>query len=115
MSLTADDLNRAVDQLIAARRVLVIAGFSAFSLSHYFGLAVFIGLTILIAPGIVYARAFTGVTQLPEFIITVPDGIVSEPAEEDCDAVESGSGRTNLGRSRVSSLGLGDGAGAAAD
>jgi len=38
MSLTADDLNRAVDQIIAARRVLVIGGFSAFSLSHYFGL-----------------------------------------------------------------------------
>jgi len=38
MGLTADDLNRAVDQLIAARRVLVIAGFSAFALAHYFGL-----------------------------------------------------------------------------
>jgi DNA-binding MurR/RpiR family transcriptional regulator len=38
MGLTVDDLNRAVDQLIAARRVCVIAGFSAFSLSHYFGL-----------------------------------------------------------------------------
>ncbi len=38
MGLTADDLNRAVDQLIAARRVYVVAGFSAFSLSHYFGL-----------------------------------------------------------------------------
>jgi DNA-binding MurR/RpiR family transcriptional regulator len=38
MGLTADDLNRAVDQLIAARRVYVVAGFSAFSVSHYFGL-----------------------------------------------------------------------------
>jgi DNA-binding MurR/RpiR family transcriptional regulator len=38
MGLTADDLNRAVDQLTAARRVYVIAGFSAFSLAHYFGL-----------------------------------------------------------------------------
>jgi len=38
MGLTADDLNRAVDQLIAARRVYVVAGFSAFSLAHYFGL-----------------------------------------------------------------------------
>jgi DNA-binding MurR/RpiR family transcriptional regulator len=38
MGLTADDLNRAVDQLTSARRVYVIAGFSAFSLAHYFGL-----------------------------------------------------------------------------
>jgi DNA-binding MurR/RpiR family transcriptional regulator len=38
MGLTADDLNRAVDQLTAARRVYVIAGFSAFSVAHYFGL-----------------------------------------------------------------------------
>ena len=38
MGLMVDDLNRAVDQLIAARRVYVIAGYSAFSLSHYFGL-----------------------------------------------------------------------------
>jgi DNA-binding MurR/RpiR family transcriptional regulator len=38
MGLTADDLNRAVDQLVAARRVCVVAGFSAFSLAHYFGL-----------------------------------------------------------------------------
>jgi DNA-binding MurR/RpiR family transcriptional regulator len=38
MGLTADDLNRAVDQLTAARRVYVIAGFSAFSVGHYFGL-----------------------------------------------------------------------------
>src|SRR3974390_980320 len=36
MGLTADDLNRAVDQLIAARRVYVIAGFSAFCVAHYF-------------------------------------------------------------------------------
>ena len=38
MGLTVDDLNRAVDQLVAARRVYVMAGFSAFALSHYFGL-----------------------------------------------------------------------------
>src|SRR5215472_15146308 len=38
MGLTADDLNRAVDQITAARRIYVIAGFSAFSLAHYFGL-----------------------------------------------------------------------------
>jgi DNA-binding MurR/RpiR family transcriptional regulator len=38
MGLTADDLNRAVDQLTAARRVYVAAGFSAFSVAHYFGL-----------------------------------------------------------------------------
>jgi DNA-binding MurR/RpiR family transcriptional regulator len=38
MGLTADDLNRAVDQITAARRVYVVAGFSAFSLAHYFGL-----------------------------------------------------------------------------
>lgn len=38
MGLTVDDLNRAVDRLVAARRVYVVAGFSAFSLSHYFGL-----------------------------------------------------------------------------
>jgi DNA-binding MurR/RpiR family transcriptional regulator len=38
MGLTADDLNRAVDQLVAARRVYVIAGYSAFALAHYFGL-----------------------------------------------------------------------------
>src|SRR5215468_681311 len=38
LGLTLDDLNRAVDQLVAARRVYVVAGFSAFSLSHYFGL-----------------------------------------------------------------------------
>jgi DNA-binding MurR/RpiR family transcriptional regulator len=38
MGLTADDLNRAVDQLTAARRVYVVAGFSAFSVAHYFGL-----------------------------------------------------------------------------
>jgi DNA-binding MurR/RpiR family transcriptional regulator len=38
MGLTADDLNRAVDQLVSARRVYVIAGYSAFSVAHYFGL-----------------------------------------------------------------------------
>jgi DNA-binding MurR/RpiR family transcriptional regulator len=38
MGLTADDLNRAVDQITSARRVYVIAGYSAFSVSHYFGL-----------------------------------------------------------------------------
>src|SRR5215471_13723321 len=38
MGLTVDDLNRAVDQIVRARRVYVIAGFSAFSLAHYFGL-----------------------------------------------------------------------------
>jgi DNA-binding MurR/RpiR family transcriptional regulator len=38
MGLTVDDLNRAVDQIVAARRVYVIAGFSAFALAHYFGL-----------------------------------------------------------------------------
>jgi DNA-binding MurR/RpiR family transcriptional regulator len=38
MGLTADDLNRAVDQLTVARRVYVVAGFSAFSVAHYFGL-----------------------------------------------------------------------------
>ncbi len=38
MGLTVDDLNRAVDQLVAARRVCVVAGFSAYSLSHYFGM-----------------------------------------------------------------------------
>src|ERR1700735_4749067 len=38
LGLSADDLNRAVAQLVAARRVYVIAGFSAFSLAHYFGL-----------------------------------------------------------------------------
>jgi DNA-binding MurR/RpiR family transcriptional regulator len=38
MGLTADDLNRSVDQLTAARRVYVVAGFSAFSVAHYFGL-----------------------------------------------------------------------------
>jgi DNA-binding MurR/RpiR family transcriptional regulator len=38
MGLTAEDLNRAVDQLTAARRVYVVAGFSAFSVAHYFGL-----------------------------------------------------------------------------
>jgi DNA-binding MurR/RpiR family transcriptional regulator len=38
MGLAADDLNRAVDQLVAARRVYVIAGYSAFSVAHYFGL-----------------------------------------------------------------------------
>lgn len=38
MGLTADDLNRAVDQLTAARRVYVVGGFSAFSIAHYFGL-----------------------------------------------------------------------------
>src|SRR6202035_2509219 len=38
MGLSADDLNRAVDQLVAARRVYVIAGYSAFSVAHYFGL-----------------------------------------------------------------------------
>jgi len=38
MGLTADDLNRAVDQLTTARRVYVVAGFSAFSVAHYFGL-----------------------------------------------------------------------------
>jgi DNA-binding MurR/RpiR family transcriptional regulator len=38
MGLTADDLKRAVDQLTAARRVYVVAAFSAFSLAHYFGL-----------------------------------------------------------------------------
>jgi len=38
MGLTADDLNRAVEQLVAARRVYVIAGYSAFALAHYFGL-----------------------------------------------------------------------------
>jgi DNA-binding MurR/RpiR family transcriptional regulator len=38
LGLTVDDLNRAVDQLVVARRVYVVAGFSAFSLSHYFGL-----------------------------------------------------------------------------
>ena len=37
MGLMVDDLNRAVDQLMA-RRVYVIAGYSAFALSHYFGL-----------------------------------------------------------------------------
>jgi DNA-binding MurR/RpiR family transcriptional regulator len=38
VGLTLDDLNRAVDRLVAARRVYVIAGFSAFALAHYFGL-----------------------------------------------------------------------------
>jgi DNA-binding MurR/RpiR family transcriptional regulator len=38
MGLTADDLNRAVDQLTTAQRVYVIAGYSAFSVAHYFGL-----------------------------------------------------------------------------
>ncbi len=38
MGLTAGDLNRAVEQLTAARRVHVVAGFSAFCLAHYFGL-----------------------------------------------------------------------------
>jgi len=38
MGLTAEDLNRAVEQLVAARRVYVVAGFSAFALSHYLGL-----------------------------------------------------------------------------
>src|SRR5262249_16866240 len=34
----ADDVNGGGDQVIAARRVYVTAGFSAFSLAHYFGL-----------------------------------------------------------------------------
>src|ERR1700690_177230 len=38
MGLSAADLNRAVDQLVAARRGYVIAGYSAFALAHYFGL-----------------------------------------------------------------------------
>jgi DNA-binding MurR/RpiR family transcriptional regulator len=38
MGLSPDDLNRAVDQLVAARRVYVIAGYSAYSVAHYFGL-----------------------------------------------------------------------------
>jgi DNA-binding MurR/RpiR family transcriptional regulator len=38
MGLTADDLNRAVGQLTAARRVYAVAGFSAFCVAHYFGL-----------------------------------------------------------------------------
>jgi DNA-binding MurR/RpiR family transcriptional regulator len=38
MGLTAEDLSRAVEQLVAARRVYVVAGFSAFSLSHDLGL-----------------------------------------------------------------------------
>jgi DNA-binding MurR/RpiR family transcriptional regulator len=36
--LKADDLNRAVNQLTAAQRVYVVAGFSAFSVAHFFGL-----------------------------------------------------------------------------
>ena len=39
MSLTVDDLNRAVDRLVAACRVYVIADFSVSALAHYFGLA----------------------------------------------------------------------------
>jgi DNA-binding MurR/RpiR family transcriptional regulator len=38
MGLTPDDLNLAVDQLTAARRVYVVASFPAFSVAHYFGL-----------------------------------------------------------------------------
>jgi DNA-binding MurR/RpiR family transcriptional regulator len=36
--LALDDLNHAVERLVAARRVYVTAGFSAFALAHYFGL-----------------------------------------------------------------------------
>ncbi len=38
MGLSLDDLNRAVDQIVAARRVYVIAGYSSHSVAHYFGL-----------------------------------------------------------------------------
>jgi DNA-binding MurR/RpiR family transcriptional regulator len=40
MGLSLDDLNRAVDQIISARRVYVIAGYSSYSVAHYFGLVV---------------------------------------------------------------------------
>jgi DNA-binding MurR/RpiR family transcriptional regulator len=40
MGLSLDDLNRAVDQIVAARRVYVIAGYSSHSVAHYFGLVV---------------------------------------------------------------------------
>jgi DNA-binding MurR/RpiR family transcriptional regulator len=40
IGLTLDDLNRAVDQLVASRRVYIIAGFSAFALAHYFGIGI---------------------------------------------------------------------------
>jgi DNA-binding MurR/RpiR family transcriptional regulator len=39
MGLTADNLNRAVDQVVVARRLYVIADFWWFALAHYFGLA----------------------------------------------------------------------------
>jgi len=39
MGLTADDLNRVVDQVVVAQRLYVIADFSEFALAHYFGLA----------------------------------------------------------------------------
>ena len=38
LGLALNDLTAAVDRIVAARRVYVMAGYSAFSLAHYFGL-----------------------------------------------------------------------------
>ena len=68
MGLTVSDLNRAVDQLIAARRVYVIAGYSAFALSHYFGLVL-----SRLRPDVFTVMADEGISKMRIAEIESPD------------------------------------------
>ncbi len=72
MGLTADDLNRAVGQLTEARRVYVIAGFSAFSLAHYFGLVL-----SRLRPDVHTLHADEGVSKVRLAEIGAPDCLVA--------------------------------------
>ncbi|MBO0753291.1 MAG: MurR/RpiR family transcriptional regulator [Bradyrhizobiaceae bacterium] len=70
--LKADDLNRAVNQLIAARRVYVVAGFSAFSVAHYFGLVL-----SRLRPDVYTIQSDEGVSKVRLAEIGQPDCIVA--------------------------------------
>jgi DNA-binding MurR/RpiR family transcriptional regulator len=72
MGLTVEDLNRAVDQLAAAQRVYVIAGFSAFALSHYFGLVL-----SRLRPDVHMIAADEGVSKVRLAELSSPDCLVA--------------------------------------
>jgi DNA-binding MurR/RpiR family transcriptional regulator len=72
MGLSADDLNSAVDQVVAARRVYVVAGYSAFSVAHYFGLVL-----SRLRPDTFTIMADEGVSKVRIAEITAPDCLVA--------------------------------------
>jgi DNA-binding MurR/RpiR family transcriptional regulator len=70
--LKADDLSRAVNQLTAARRVYVVAGFSAFSVAHYFGLVL-----SRLRPDVHTIQSDEGVSKVRLAEMSEPDCIVA--------------------------------------